>query len=399
MCTNPTLIRNPNFGLSHIGLNYMKDCSSQYLRVPCGHCPECIAVRQMGIVQRMNLEYKFNHLFFVMLSYRNEMLPTHVTSEGWKLHFADWRDLDAMFKRLRKRNAFGRPFRYLAVNEYGETGHRPHFHVILILKKLPNDDTYTPLNLRSLVFDRVLAEWRRNVARRVLKKDSKSGHYHAGDLVPDNVHPDYLPLLEYHRRITRHGVEANYTVEYIRPLSIFSTEDAVSFYISKYLMKSDPWVNRFRSALELNHDELEFKEVWDLIRPKCKWSLGFGVNGWPKEVELDKINYDTGELTTRKVVTVPDPEALQFVHSIVEKSVPNGSPQYLAENGASYPLCRYYYRFGEIIDAALAARFFLGSEKERNNGVVFFDKSLDDVNRSYEQFNKNQSLIHNNSKL
>lgn len=400
MCTNPTLIRNPNFGLSHIGLNYMKDCSSKYLRVPCGHCPECIAVRQMSIVQRMNLEFKFNHLLFVMLSYRNEMLPTVVTSEGWKLHYADWHDLDSMFKRLRKRNAFGRPFRYLAVSEFGEMGHRPHFHIILILKKLPDDDQFTPMNLRSLVFDRVLAEWRRNVARRTLKKDSKNGLRHAGDLVPDNVHPDYRPLLEYHRRVTRFGVEANYTVEYIRPLSIFSTEDAVSFYISKYVMKADPWVNRLRIALELNHDEDEFKEIWRLVAPKCKWSLGFGVNGWPKPFPYQHVDYDTGEIEDRvKYVSSPDPEALQFVHSIVEKSVPNGSPQYLAENGAVYPLSRYYYRFGDIIDPDLAKRFFLGSEKERNNGVVFFDKSLDDVNRSYEQFNKNQSLIHNNSKL
>lgn len=391
MCTNPTLIRNPNFGLGHIGLNYMKDCSSMYLRVPCGHCPECIAVRQMGIVQRMNLEYKFNHLFFIMCSYRPKMLPVMQLSNGWRIPYADWTDLQNAFKRLRKRNAFGRPFRYLAVSERGEHGHRPHFHIILILKKLSSDDSYTPFNLQATVFKEFLSDWKRNVATRVRPSD--------GRIVPDNWHPDYKPLLEYHRAVSRHGVKSNYTVEYIRPLSVFTTEDAVSFYISKYVMKSDKFTESLRSALELNLEEDYFKEVWRKVGPKCRWSHGFGVNGWPQEVTVPGINYDTGETEIKKVLTVPDPEALSFVHSVVRKSSSGESPKYLAENGATYPLSRYYYRFGEIIDPALADTFFRGSEKERNNSVVFFDKTPDQIDEVHRKFIKNQSLIHNNSKL
>lgn len=394
MCISPTRILNPNFGLKDVGLNYLKDCSSKYLNVPCGHCPECIAVRQMGIVQRLNLEYKFNHLLFVMLSYKNQALPVHTTSKGWKIPYASWKDLQDMFKRLRKRNAFGRGFRYLAVNEFGERGHRPHFHVILILEKFKDDDFFTPTNLRDLVFKEVLSEWKRNVATRVIRKDGK--YHKVGDIVPDNVHPRYVNLLEYHRKVTRSQVQSNYTVEYIRPLSLFSTEDAVSFYVSKYVMKADPWVEKLRSAIELNHDDHEFIEIWNLVKPRCRWSHGFGVNGWPWPV-LD-VDKDTGEMVY-KIRTLPDNNAIDFLHESVKMSLSNKSPQYLAENGAVYPLARYYYRFGDIISPDLAERFFEASGRKETEGVVYFDKSPDDIIVVQEQFNKVQCLIHQNSQL
>lgn len=396
MCVNPILIPNPNFGLKSIGHNYMKDCTSKYIPVPCGHCPECIAIRQMGIVQRMNVEYKFNHLLFIMCSYRPKMLPVLELSNGWRIPYADWKDLQNAFKRLRKRNAFGRPFRYLAVCERGERGHRPHFHIILILKKYSSDDSFTPINLQALVFKEFLADWKRNTATRVRPRD--------GALVPDNWHPHYEPLLEYHRAVSRSGVKSNYSVEYIRPLSLFSTEDAVSFYISKYVMKSDKFTEDLRSALELNLEEDYFKEVWSIVGPKCRWSHGFGVDGWPQDVPyIEKdVDFETGECTELlkfRKRTVPSKDALQYVHRLVSVSSSGDSPKFLAENGAVYPLSRYYYHFGDIIDEQLAARFFRGSEKEANDGVIFSDLTPEKVERSQERYKKQLSLIHNNSQL
>lgn len=384
MCLSPQLIRNPNLGLGHIGLNYMKDCSSLYLRVPCGHCPECIAVRQMGIVQRMNLEYKFNHIFFCMLSYRPVALPVHVTSDGWKLPYAEWKDLQDMMKRLRKRNAFGRPFRYLAVSEFGGLNHRPHFHVLFIVRKHDIDSWMDIRNLESLMFREVLSEWKRNVAVRIRKKD--------GALVPDNVHPKYIKLLDYRRTVTRLGVKSNYTLEHVRPLSLFSNEDAVSFYISKYVTKFDHWTEKLRSAIELNLEEDEAKTVWNIVKPRCKWSRGFGLNGSIEDV-LDNF---TGEV--RKMM-VPDKKAIEYVHQIVSKSVSNGSPQFLAENGAVYPLSRYYYRFGDIIDPSLADRFFMSSGRDDTEGVVYFDKQPGEIEVSKQKFEKNKRLIKSNCKL
>ena len=48
------------------------------------------------------------------------------TSTGYSIRFADVTDVQKMFKRLRKKNAFGRPFRYLAVSELGSKKGRPH---------------------------------------------------------------------------------------------------------------------------------------------------------------------------------------------------------------------------------------------------------------------------------
>lgn len=126
MCTNPQTIPNPNFGCQDKGFGFMKDCSSRYIVVPCGHCPECIANKQMQFVQRIQMEELDNHLFFASLTYNDEMMPETACSNGHIIRFADKNDVQSMMKRLRKRNAFGRPFRYLAVSELGSKKGRPH---------------------------------------------------------------------------------------------------------------------------------------------------------------------------------------------------------------------------------------------------------------------------------
>lgn len=112
---------------------FMKDCESQYIEVPCGHCPQCIANRQMQFVQRVQMEELANHLFFCSLTYNNDSLPQVCTSTGYTIRYADVTDVQNMFKRLRKRNAFGRPFRYFGVSELGSKRGRPHpfsYHIL-----------------------------------------------------------------------------------------------------------------------------------------------------------------------------------------------------------------------------------------------------------------------------
>lgn len=126
MCEHPIAIPNPNFGLQDKGLGFMKDCSSRFIYVNCGHCTECIANKQMQFVQRIQMEELDNHLFFASITYNNEMLPYVACSNGRVIRYADKSDVTDMMKRLRKRNAFGRPFRYLAVSELGSLRGRPH---------------------------------------------------------------------------------------------------------------------------------------------------------------------------------------------------------------------------------------------------------------------------------
>lgn len=133
MCVSPIRIKNPNLGLTGPNAQF-KDTTSQMIDVPCGVCAECVAARQMQYVQRLQMEELVNHFFFCTLTYNDEMMPRVTTSTGYDIRFADVSDVQNMFKRLRKRDAFGRPFRYFAVSELGKKRGRPHpfphhFHV------------------------------------------------------------------------------------------------------------------------------------------------------------------------------------------------------------------------------------------------------------------------------
>lgn len=125
MCISPIRIKNPNLGLFGPNAQF-KDTISHYINVPCGVCPQCVANRQMQYVQRLQMEELVNHLFMCSLTYNNESMPVVTTSTGYDIRYADVSDVQKMFKRLRKRNAFGRPFRYFGVSELGTKKGRPH---------------------------------------------------------------------------------------------------------------------------------------------------------------------------------------------------------------------------------------------------------------------------------
>lgn len=75
MCLNPILRPNPNRGHYRSGLNFTKDCDNQYIYVPCGHCPDCVSMRQAQLVQRADAESRSNHMFFCTLTYDNKHIP------------------------------------------------------------------------------------------------------------------------------------------------------------------------------------------------------------------------------------------------------------------------------------------------------------------------------------
>lgn len=76
MCLSPYLIPNVNYGhRSPINLLLRKDVDNKYMQVPCGHCNECVSARQNDIVQRCEIESRYNHLFFATLTYDDKHLP------------------------------------------------------------------------------------------------------------------------------------------------------------------------------------------------------------------------------------------------------------------------------------------------------------------------------------
>lgn len=260
MCLHPVTISNPYYGhrFAPSDPRSFHDCTSQFLYVPCGHCSQCISVKQMYAVQRVQCESMENHLFFATLTYNNRSLPHLAVSTGYSIPYADMRDLALAFKRIRKDNLFSRPFKYFAVSERGSEFGRPHLHCIISLPKYESDSYLDVLNLESLLFDTLLHEWRRNYG------STRS--------------PDYRPLCDYVRRFRAGKLSTNYDLHYIQPYLFDSGVASVAFYVLKYMLKPSTKETRLQQALHLNLPSDEYDDVWPIVKSRNVKSHGFGLN-------------------------------------------------------------------------------------------------------------------------
>lgn len=338
MCVSPVLIKNPNYGKSGLYAR-TKDTSSLYIKVPCGYCPQCIASRQMKVVQRcimMCLDY---HPFFGTLTYNNDSLPIWTFSNGVSIPFADFRDLTLMFKRIRKNNEFERDFKYFAVSEKGKKG-RPHFHFLLFVRKSPGDDFNSCINLETRLSSLILSEWKRNYGT--------------------VRNPVYRPLCTYVKKLINGVWKYNFSLEYVFRNSSKSVDD-VSYYVTKYMLKSDLRSVRLQQAMRLNLPEDEYNSAWLKVRPHSQWSKGFGA---------------------------PDsPRVLSYLRRCISSCLLNGEefPRFLSPAGKSMPLAGYYKSRGSILPVEDSLKFF-ENHLLNNPGVCDGYYSSDSLSES--QINK-----------
>lgn len=354
MCVSPIAIKNPLYG-SEYGYDFLKDTSHSHLLVPCGHCDECIRNRQFGYMQRAMVESIYAWPFAIMISYNEEHLPRVTASDGKHFRYANWKHLQDMFKRLRIHNSFGRNFTYLAVSEFGGKRHRPHFHLLLFLEKLPGDHPdYTPFNLWSLVFKEVLKHWSVNVG--------------------SDKNPVYESLLTYRVSRTAAGIRRNYDVQYCDP-KLYNGEpmSGVAMYFQKYMLKGDDYVKRLHCALKLNYEPEEAALLWKIIRPRSSRSLGFGLADF-----------------SGKRSPVPNPAVLDRIKSYISLSRSSGSyfPMFfIPSNGKSLPLSRYYRSRFETIDDRLG--FILNSNPDALDGSLDLErKDMSEIDRDLEKGRK-----------
>lgn len=366
MCISPVRIRNPNRGYTGPNAQY-KDCHSLYINVPCGVCPECVASRQMQMVQRLQVECLVHHLFFCTLTYNNDMLPKVGTSTGFDIRYADVSDVQKMFKRLRKRNAFGRPFRFLAVSELGSAKGRPHFHICFLLPKYEGDDLNVCLSLEKKMFDEVLFEWRRNYGTR--------------------KNPIYKPLCTFVRKVVHGRLRTNFDLHYVNPSLSSGGEADVAFYVLKYMMKPSDRLIRLQRALRLNLPEDEYEYIWKLVHTRHFESIGFGLG----TSEYDKID-------SHHVYRVPDKVYDHLRACIARSKIPNGvddpSPSFFSPvDGSSHPLAKYYKSKGEVFDMQDFLDFFYSSKKIGSDNFIP-QKELDNqTDQSIDKFEKNVKLV------
>lgn len=105
------------------------------------------------------------------------------------------------------------------------------------------------------------------------------------------------------------------------------------------------------SRLSLNLDELEYEDVWNLVRSRCLCSKGFGAS-----TDLQK----------------------QYVRDCIRRSNTNDKGfQYYSKDGSVSPLSRYYRKFVSAEDA-------ISSVAARGGPIVFDDRPQDLKDRSID---------------
>lgn len=326
MCLNPYTKRNPNFGSTNPLIVSLYDTKSETIDIPCGHCSDCITVKQMYHIQRIREESRFNHLFFATITYNNNFLPKVILSDGKAFSYAKVDDIREMFDRLRHdpvtlKILAGRSLRMLAVSELGGKKGRPHFHLLFFVSKLSSEIGvpasryyYTCLDLEQFLFKRVLHFWSSNVGTR--------------------KNPVYRQRLTYVRKFIHGEWKTNYDLHYVDPGKTTDGVDNVSWYVLKYMMKDSDRERRRHSFIKLNYDEDEFQEVWSLIRCRTITCRGFGVNG--RMVKVDG-----------KRVMIPDERVCERISSnCTARLGMYRYPVYINEDsGKSFPLSKYYRRF------------------------------------------------------
>lgn len=327
MCTSPVSIKNPNRGRKD-RLSYLSDTDSYYIKVPCNHCDECIAVRQMNYVQRVQMESIRNHIFFTTLTYNQQSLPIKEIN-GYKMAFADYKDINGAIRHLRRDQAFPRAFRYFFVSELGSKFARPHLHGLLFLPKEEGDTYNTCLTMEQQMWPIMLKYWSRNYGSRKF--------------------PDWRPLCTYVRRQTRNGVRSTYDFHYVNPALTQDGVSNVAWYVLKYMLKPSDVAVRRQRALRLNLPEDEYLRVWNEIKPRIFASHDFGLSR--------------------------DPEIAARLHEDIDKYRSYFDyPVYLNhDTGQTFPLAKFYKSKGDIYDVNQATFFALNAQKREERDLTFSD--------------------------
>lgn len=246
MCSTPLTIPNPYYRIGSKGLNYIHNTADSHIRVPCGNCPQCVAMRQSFFLQRVQMESLRSYMYMFTLTYNDESL-VYTDVGDYQIAFPVISDVQNMFKRLRR---CGFSFRFTYVSEYGSRRHRPHFHGILSLDKSLGD--YRTLESK---FSKLLSsEWRRNYSDCTFS-------------------PDYRPLFtpNFHR-----GRCTTFDFHFIEPVR--GHDNDVSFYVSKYITKYDSWIDSLIKKIKLDPslDDDQVSDLVFLLRPRCNTSKDFG---------------------------------------------------------------------------------------------------------------------------
>lgn len=154
MCYSPITIINP---CKYVSVHHR---DRFLIQVPCGKCAECQKSKSLEWNYRTYYEFirtfeesRTNYVYFDTLTYDDNHLPnmSEIVPELPKLPCFRSSDITKFLKRLRinlaRKYAIDNDvFSYFICSEYGSLRHRPHYHLLLFMRK-----KIDPLKLSSLI--------------------------------------------------------------------------------------------------------------------------------------------------------------------------------------------------------------------------------------------------------
>lgn len=371
MCTSPIYIRNVNstnnlskFRIRLRGSEFVDTCF--YTCVPCGHCDDCLVVKQSSWIQRIEEMYKTHYIIYGTATYQASMVPEFKTSLGEIIRYPDYSDFRNMIKRIRKYVDFP-PFKYLCVSEYGGLHHRPHFHYFIFIKRNKEDSPYYLNNLVQSWEDIFKRQWKRRVSKSV-------------------KNPVYKPLSKFLR--FRNGT-GTYDIHAVLPRKKkdgkVDTIGDVSHYVTKYILKPDNYVDNLLKSLYVHYctgeTTDEYHQLRKLVRPRIYASLGIGLTE----------------------------ESANNIREYIVKSKTNNpekGPRYFSQdNGKGTYLSRYYrHKYLELCDVEFFARHS-GNQLEYDGRLIWLPDSsytpedIDNIVKREMLWRKRRELIRSGETL
>lgn len=349
MCLHPILIDNPDYNSRVTDSVYLKlhNTQSQKIPVPCGRCATCLRLKQQYLVQRVQMESLDRDLYFGTLTYSNDALPT-MEMDGYTFNYVSIDDWQNMLKMIRKNEDLP-SFKYFMVTEYGGRRHRPHVHFILSFPRLSK--LVDRVSFEMKLHDIFLKYWKRNI--NLTKKLTKTGKFRK-----NTRNPKWLSLCIFkqtHR-------SRNFDLHYLNPCSSSKGVDDVAFYVGKYTLKYDKWLDRLKSFLFFNLKPDLYTKVWDNLKPRRLISKHFGLSDSARDHIRQGIE-----------LAVSDPDAIYpyFINPL---------------SGQTFPLSPYYKEKYLSVDEQI---LFRSRMPQDDLGFIFTEeKDLDSISKLEADFSK-----------
>lgn len=331
MCLSPVYTKNLYYG-SRNPAHRFKDVSFRYAAYPCGHCADCLRKKQSDLVQRSVEEFKNCYCVFCTLTYNDEHLPKIVIGD-YEYTYPDMQHFRLMIKRLRKSDILP-PFKFLCSSEFGSKTHRPHFHFLIFIPKGEYDFPFDGQRYADKIEKFIKSDqgWSVNVSRSTKK-------------------PVYEHLSEFKKFADG---RSTYDVHLVTSREGYKDED-VAYYVTKYVLKYDPWSDHRRGAIYANYPSHEARKIWNMIGPRTILSRGFGVCEHTRE--------DIAVMLQKSL----DSSTYKF-------------PCYFAPDGSTSPLARFYRDRVEITPDGRRLFFYPDSFR-----IEFFERDDTRVNFYNEQ--------------